>query len=64
MGSLLRSTPFQLLLCILFASLFGEMLPHAWVRGAYTLSLFFIDCVLFFLPVMIFAELYQNNRLS
>ncbi len=59
MGSLLRSTPFQLLLCILFASLFGEMLPHGWVRGAYTLSLFFIDCVLFFLPVMIFAYMFN-----
>lgn len=59
MGSLLRSTPFQLLLCILFASLFGEMLPHTWVRGAYTLSLFFIDCVLFFLPVMIFAYMFN-----
>ncbi|MBP9828957.1 MAG: cation:dicarboxylase symporter family transporter [Proteobacteria bacterium] len=57
--SLLRSTPFQLLLCILFASLFGKMLPHALVRGAYTLSLFFIDCVLFLLPIMIFAYMFN-----
>ena len=59
MGSLLRSTPFQLLLCILAASLFGELLPLSWVRGAYTLSLFFIDCVLFILPVMIFSYMFN-----
>lgn len=59
MGSLLRSTPFQLLLCILAASLFGDMLPLAWVRSAYTLSLFFIDCVLFILPLMIFSYMFN-----
>ncbi len=59
MGSLLRSTPFQLLLCILTASLFGDVLPHSWVRSAYTLSLFFIDCVLLILPIMIFSYLFN-----
>ncbi len=59
MGSLLRSTPFQLLLCILMASLFGEMLPLAWVRIAYTMSLFFIDSVLFILPHMIFSYMFN-----
>jgi Na+/H+-dicarboxylate symporter len=59
MGSLLRSTPFQLLLCILFAALLGEELPLSWIRGAYTLSLFFIDCVLFILPVMIFSYMFN-----
>lgn len=59
LSSLLRSTPFQLLLCILFASLFGKMLPQACVRGAYTLSLLFIDCVLLLLPIMIFAYMFN-----
>lgn len=59
MGSLLRSTPFQLFLCIIFASVFGSILPMPWVRGAYTLSLFFIDSVLFILPVMIFAYMFN-----
>ena len=59
MGSLLRSTPFQLLICILTASLFGNVLPLSWVRGAYTLSLFFIDCVLLILPIMIFSYLFN-----
>lgn len=57
--SLFRSTPFQLLLCILFAGIFGKILPPAFVRSAYTLSLFFIDCILFFLPVMIFTYMFN-----
>jgi Na+/H+-dicarboxylate symporter len=55
----LRSTPFQLLLCILFAGLFGKILPPVFVRSTYTLSLLFIDCILFFLPVMIFAYMFN-----
>lgn len=59
LSSLLRSTPLQLLLCILFAGLFGSVLPLSFVRGAYTLSLLFIDCILFFLPIMIFAYMFN-----
>lgn len=56
---ILRSTPFQLLLCIIFASFFGTSLPTSWVRGAYTLSLFFIDTVLLILPIMIFSYMFN-----
>ena len=58
-GKTLRSTPFQLLLCLVFASFFGETLPLGWVRGAYTLSLCFIDSILFILPLMIFSYMFN-----
>ena len=59
MMSLIRSTPIQLLICIVFAAFFGETLPPSLVKGAYTLSMLFIDTVLFILPLIIFSYLFN-----
>ena len=57
--SLLRSTPIQLLICIVLSAIFGRELPIELVRGAYTLSKLFIDIVLFILPLIIFSYLFN-----
>lgn len=59
MGMLLRSTPIQLFLCILFAVFCGNQLPIVFVKAAYTISLLFIDVVLFVLPLIIFSYLFN-----
>jgi len=59
MGKLLRSTPLQLLVCIIFAAFLGKTLPITWVSHAYSLSLFFINSVLFILPLIIFSYLFN-----
>src|SRR3989338_7954766 len=59
MGMLLRSTPVQLFLCILFAAFFGQSLPMDIIKASYTISLLFIDVVLFVLPIIIFSYLFN-----
>lgn len=59
MGMLICSTPVQLFLCILFAAFFGKSLPLIVTKGCYTISLLFIDAVLFFLPIVIFSYLFN-----
>lgn len=59
MGMLLRSTPVQLFLCILFAVFCGKQLTIGFVKAAYTLSLLFIDTILFVLPLIIFSYLFN-----
>lgn len=57
--SLIRSTPIQLLICIVFAAIFGQSLPLFFVKSAYTISMFFIDTILFILPLIIFCYLFN-----
>src|SRR3989338_3597639 len=60
MGMLLRSTPVQLFLCILFAACFGNSLPITAIKACYTISLLFIDIVLFILPIIILSYLFNS----
>ena len=50
-----KSLPFQLLLCLLFALFFGDLLPEHVIRLAYTLSCQFKEILLALLPFVIFS---------
>lgn len=58
MRSVLRSTPLQLFLCIIFSIFFGEYLPLSAIRFFYSISLFFVDSALFILPIIIFSYIF------
>ncbi len=50
-----KSLPFQLVLCISFALIFGNILPLEVVQGVFTLSNIFKEILLAFLPFVIFS---------
>jgi Na+/H+-dicarboxylate symporter len=50
---LLKSLPFQLIICLGFAMLAGHFLPLEIIRVTYTLSVVFKELLLAFLPFVI-----------
>jgi len=62
LGSMLKKIPLpvQLLLVIAFVFIFGAYLPVIFARFFYTFSLLFKSLLLFFLPFMLFAFVFNG----
>ncbi len=55
---LLKSLPFKLVLCIIFAYLFGDLLSDASIRCFYTVSCVLKEILMAVLPIMIFSYIF------
>jgi len=57
--SFLRALPVQLILSIAVAFVIGSQVDIAVIRGFFTISHFFVDILLFFLPFMVFSFIFR-----
>ncbi len=55
---MLKSLPFQLVICLLIGLLLGNYMSLDWVRFFYTLSVLLKDLLMLTLPVIIFSYLF------
>ena len=55
---LLKSLPFQLILCIIFAFIFGDHLSENTIRYLYTISCLLKEALMAILPIMIFSYIF------